>query len=404
MIEAVFEEMKAYVGFTAVDAAALRELRPLLEPGLDRVVSRFYEAVQSHAGTRAVLDGTPEQMRRLRATLLTWLRGLFGGEYGAAYCHDRDRIGRAHVRIGLPQHFALAAMEIVRAELDALLREAAPPELEAKRAALHRLLTLEIGMMAESYKQSHTQHVRQLEREAMQARLNEAEQMAQIGQLAASLAHEIKNPLAGISGAIEVIRDSLKRTDPHWPVLGEILRQIGRVDRTVKDLLVYSRPKPPRLQKCDVAGVAERVVRIVREDPLFQKLRFDVVTPGPVPLVEADEHQLEQVLMNLVLNAAQASSEGGLVRLTTTAADEDEVRVVVEDRGSGMTPDVLRRALEPFYTTKARGTGLGLPICRKIVEAHGGQLAIRSAPGVGTIVVVELPRTAPAAGQGTDER
>lgn len=396
----VFEEMKQYVGFTDEDAAHLRSLAAVVEPALPAVVDRFYRAVHASPGARAVLTGGSTQAESLRRSLLAWLRGLFSGRYEADYVRQRAQIGRTHVRVGLPQHFMIVAMEVVWQELRRVV--SAEPEGAAKLGALHKLLTLELGLMLNSYQESYATQVRQVERDAMQARLREAEQLAQIGQLAASLAHEIKNPLAGISGAIQIIRANLKESDPHWPVLGEVLRQINRLDRSVKDLLVYARPKPPRYQRCDLPRAVERVLTLLRKEPEFERIRFEYSLPRDLPALAADEHQLEQLLMNLLLNAAQASNAGGVVRLAAAARDSG-VQITIEDRGCGMTVEVTRRALEPFFTTKARGTGLGLPICRKIVEAHGGRLAIRSTPGEGTEVTVELPTRPPGEGLGVED-
>ncbi len=129
----------------------------------------------------------------------------------------------------------------------------------------------------------------------------------------------------------------------------------------------------------------------------MQRVRLECVNSQSLPVIAADENQLEQVLTNLLLNAAQASPEDGLVRLTTTA-QADGVRLAVEDRGHGMDEEVRRQAAEPFFTTKAKGTGLGLSICQKIVETHGGRMTIRSVVGEGTEVVVDLPAKPPAAG------
>ncbi len=399
----VFEEMKQYVGFGEEDAANLRALATAIEPRLPRVVDRFYQEVRRHPGARQALAESKEQGDMLQRTLLRWLRGLFCGVYDADYAHHRALIGRAHVRIGLPQHFMIVALEVVWQELEQAVRETSARQKAAKLAALHKLLTLDAALMLESYRESYTVRVRQVERDAIRARLNEAEQMAQIGHLAASLAHEIKNPLAGISGAIQVIRDSLTPDQPHWPVLGEVLRQINRLDRTVKDLLVYARPKPPQYRRCEIKRVIERVLTLLRKEPECERVRFECNGAADVPPIAADENLLEQLLMNLMLNAAQASREGGVVRLLT-APQGRGLRLIVADRGCGMTPDVARRATEPFFTTKARGTGLGLSICRKIVAAHGGTMSIRSEPGQGTEVVVELAEHPPAAAAGaTDE-
>jgi hypothetical protein len=400
---AVFEEMKQYVGFDEADAANLASLAARVGPHLPRVVELFCREAERHAGTRAVLSGGAAQAELLRRTLLAWLQRLFCGQYDADYCRERAQIGPTHVRIGLSQHYMFAAMEGIWQELKSIIESLPVRDKDAKLASLHKLLTLEIGVMLESYRESYTAQVRQIERDAMWARLREAEQLAQIGQLAASLAHEIKNPLAGISGAIQVIRANLKQTDPHWPVLGEVLRQINRLDRSVKDLLVFARPKPPQYQRCEVARVVERVLDLLRKETEFERIRFEYSVPRNLPPIAADEHQLEQLLMNLLLNAAQASAAGGLVRLTGTAQDGG-VRIVVTDHGCGMNAEVLRRAFEPFYTTKARGTGLGLPICRKIAEAHGGKIAVQSTPGKGTEVAVELlEKPPPPAAGAVDE-
>jgi len=133
---------------------------------------------------------------------------------------------------------------------------------------------------------------------------------------------------------------------------------------------------------------------LLNEESGFQRVQFEYAERERLPRIEADEIQLEQLLMNLLLNAAQASEEGGLVRLTTSKTPRG-VRLVVEDRGCGMNQETRRRALEPFFTTKSRGTGLGLPICSKIVEAHGGRLSIASTRGAGTTVTVDLPRFPP---------
>lgn len=397
-----FEELKSYVGFDEQDAANLRLLGTQVEALVPPALDRFYREILRHPGTRAILSEGPAQVARLRQTLADWLRGLFCGTYDDDYYAARARIGRVHVRVGLPQHYMFAAMQVLWEELERAIRRLRPADASVPLASLHKLLMLELGIMLESYKESYSQQIRHVEREAVHERLSEAEQLARIGQLAASLAHEIKNPLAGISGAIQVIRDSMKRDESHRPILDEVLRQVGRLDGTVKDLLVYARPKPPRFRQCNLEQWLARVLPMLRTQPEIQRVHFEYANSQRLPAVEVDENQLEQLLTNLLLNAAQASPSGGLVRLMTTA-QPDGVRLTVEDRGHGMDAEVCRRAMEPFFTTKAKGTGLGLPICRKIVEMHGGQIAIRSQVGKGTEVTVDLPLQPPASGGGVDD-
>jgi two-component system NtrC family sensor kinase len=291
----------------------------------------------------------------------------------------------------MPQHYMLTAMEMVWEILGEVVRDSNAPDPEAKLASLHRLLALETAVMLESYKEVYSQRLREEERTVAEEKLTQSEHLAQIGQLAASLAHEIKNPLAGISGAIQVLRDQMEGEDPRHAVIREILAQISRLDATVKDLLVYARPRPPEYRPCDLAATTHRVVKVVREGASVRAVPIAVHAETQVPPVPVDPRQVEQLIMNLVLNAAQACKMGGRVDVFVSSFDRTAVLEVV-DHGAGMTPEVLAKAFEPFFTTKAKGTGLGLPICKKIVEAHKGSITLDSQPGKGTRVRVELPQ------------
>lgn len=382
--------MKAYVGFDERDAANLRSLAAVVQPHLPAVVDHFYAEILRHPGARSVLAGGEAQVARLRGHLLNWLKTLFDGAYGQAYAEQRAVIGHVHVRVGLPQHYMFTALEIVRQELGEIIRRAGVADDAARLRSLDKLLTLETGMMLESYRASYTERVRQVEHEAMAERVARSERLAEIGQLAASLAHEIKNPLAGISGAIQVIREDIGPHNRHRAVLEEILRQIDRLDGTVKDLLTYARPQAPRVKPCRLSGVIERVAGLLRREPAFSRITLECQDCTELEPIEVDEHQIEQLLMNLLLNAAHASAPAGTVQLRI-ARDLNEVVILVLDRGQGMNENTLRRAFEPFYTTKARGTGLGLSICQRIVDAHRGSIQLRSEPGRGTVVEVRLP-------------
>jgi signal transduction histidine kinase len=394
-VEAVFAELKRYVGFTAKDAANVRSLAPVVEDHLPGLTERFYREILSYHGARQTLVEGSERAERLRGTLTTWLQSLLGGTYDAAYLQQRAQIGRVHVSLGLKQRYMCAAMEVIRQELKQAVLAADVPQADAKLDSLQKLLALESAIIVESYYGIFAEQVRETERSAVQEQLTQAEHLAQIGQLAASLAHEIKNPLAGISGAIQVIRDAMEPDAPHRPILAEVLRQINRLDQTVKDLLVYARPLPPRFERCDLKRVVERLMTVLQREPAMQRVRFEHRSDDhPAPVIEADENQIEQLLTNLVLNAAHASEDGGLVTLTTEPTSVG-VQLEVKDRGQGMDEETCRRALEPFFTTKSRGTGLGLPICQRIVESHGGTLAIRSIVGKQTTVTVRLPHHQP---------
>jgi two-component system sensor histidine kinase HydH len=178
---------------------------------------------------------------------------------------------------------------------------------------------------------------------------------------------------------------------PHRPIIREIIGQINRLDAAVKDLLIYAKPKPPTMQPCDLNSAINRVVRLLRGTAAFRQveLRFE---PLSVPLVPADENQIEQLVINLLVNAAHACEPNGGTIDVSLADEGGVIRLMVADTGEGMDEKIRQRAFEPFFTTKARGTGLGLSICRKIVDAHGAEITLASAKGAGTKVTIDFRR------------
>ncbi|MBP2672396.1 MAG: integral rane sensor signal transduction histidine kinase [candidate division NC10 bacterium] len=235
-------------------------------------------------------------------------------------------------------------------------------------------------------------------------RLDRAERLATLGQVAASLAHEIRNPLAGIAGAVGVMADELPDTDPRKEIMAEILSQVRRLTKTVQDLLAFARPAAPTFASCDLHQVLDRVLLLLAEDPVAKRMRLVRNYGFDVPRLEADDKQLGQVFLNLLLNAAQAVHGEGQVTITTrlnhaggadgepSASDGGQtVEVSVTDTGPGIPPGILPELFTPFFTTKPRGTGLGLAISRRIIEDHGGWIRAESPPGQGATFRIGLP-------------
>lgn len=386
-------QFERFVGFGPEDEANLRALAGPVESLIPGVVSQFYEAILRTPRARRVISAGDEQLARLRVTLQDWLASVFAGRYDEAYVDSRFRIGVAHVRVGLPQKYMPLAMEVVWRELVLGLRAKSVEGLGEKLRSLHKILTFDLTVMLEGYKDCYAEQARELERRAMEAKLSRAEHLAEIGQLAASLAHEIKNPLAGISGAIQVIGDSLGSESPYRSVVRDILGQISRMDATVKDLLLFARPTPANPRICQLDKLVLRVLQMLQEEPALRTVHIEFDEPGKPVLIYADEGQIEQLLINLILNAAHASADSGSIRIEAVAHDTQTI-LTVRDNGTGMPAEVKRRALEPFYTTKAKGTGLGLAICRRIAESNGGSIELESTPGKGTVVDVTLPNIA----------
>jgi signal transduction histidine kinase len=392
MPEPLFEELKSLIDFSPADEANLRLLAEPLDARIDHIAEQLYNKLQAHPAARSAIRESGASETRVRSTIADWLVGLLEGPYDQEYYQRRVRVGLVHARMRLPQHFMVAAMHLVRRALvDAVWDLPLHPDDKlAKVRSVHKIVDIETAVIMENFREGYAERVRQAERETVKERLRESEHLANIGQLAAALAHEIKNPLAGISGAIQVIAGDLAPDDSRRDVVDEILAQIDRMDATVRDLLVYARPKPPERQVHGVGAAVQRALTLLREEPAFDGI--EVHREGLDCDVEAliDPSQFQQVITNVLLNAAQACNQRGEITVRLSR-DNSAARVEVADTGGGMTRAEAERAFEPFFTTKARGTGLGLPICKRIMDAHDGRIRLQSREGKGTRVVIELP-------------
>jgi signal transduction histidine kinase len=389
-----FDELKRYVGFGDDDVHHLLSIGPIARPVLPFVIERFYDVLFEHPEARSVFSDGQAQVERLRASFSNWLETLFDGQYDENYFNARIAIGRRHVQVGLPQKYMPLAMEVVWRELRSQILNRSTPDVEPSLTSLHKLLMLDLTLMLGSFKERYSEEIRSLERRNMEGKLARARHLAEIGQLAASLAHEIKNPLAGISGAIQIIGASLPAESPYKSIVGDILAQITRVDATVKDLLLYARPSSAVFHEVDVSQLLHRITSVLREEPALRNI--DISFEPCEIRITADERLLEQLLINLILNAAHASPEHSIITVHAKR-DVDRFHLTVADKGCGMTPDILEQATDPFFTTKAKGTGLGLAICNRIAESHDGTISITSNVGEGTCVTVSFPyRTTPS--------
>jgi PAS domain S-box-containing protein len=228
------------------------------------------------------------------------------------------------------------------------------------------------------------------ERKQAEDRLREQAALARLGEMAAVVAHEVKNPLAGIRGALQVIGGRLPETSRDRAIMGDIVARLDSLNNIVQDLLVFARPMEPKLGAVPIADLVEQTAALVRKDPAHAGVNVRVT--GDRPVLRADAEQLQTVFLNLLLNAAQAAGAASDVEVTIACADE-QCRIEVRDRGPGIPPIVRERIFEPFFTTKHRGTGLGLPTAKRVVERHRGNIEIVCPETGGTTVAVTLPVT-----------
>ena len=228
-------------------------------------------------------------------------------------------------------------------------------------------------------------HYQQMER---------ADRLASVGEMSAGIAHEIKNPLAGIKGAITVLADDFSAEDPRREVIDKVLEQISRLDKAATDLLFFGRPGKPTLDYVDTNDLLKKTMFFVSQHPEAKNVHQTKEFTRNLPPVWVDGKQLQQVFFNIIINAIQAMKGDGTLLLQTDLVCEQgkqSVRVLIGDSGPGIKPEDLERIFTPFFTTKTQGTGLGLAICRQLVEQQGGTIELRSRVGEGTRVVIDLP-------------
>jgi two-component system sensor histidine kinase PilS (NtrC family) len=226
----------------------------------------------------------------------------------------------------------------------------------------------------------------------MQDRIERTERLAAIGRLAAGVAHEIRNPLAAISGSVELLRPSLQLDGEGRELMDIVTREAERLNRLITDLLDFARPRTPEKSALDVGLTLGEILRVVENDRRLNPTanRFHLAIAESLH-VAADPGQLRQVVLNLLLNAADATPGGEPIELSAIA-EGDVVRIEVRDHGPGIPPSVRPRIFEPFFTTKKGGTGLGLATVHRIIEEHHGSIEAADAPGGGTVFTVRLPR------------
>ncbi len=240
--------------------------------------------------------------------------------------------------------------------------------------------------LRESRKEIETMHRTQMSR---------AEHLATLGELATGLAHEIRNPLAGIAGVIEIIGRDLPPTSPAREMVKDVRTEINQINRILTDLLETARPHPPQMMRSNLNTTVEHAVMLARQQVLSQPIKIELERAPNLPDVEHDSDQIHQVVLNLMLNAVQAIDGPGTVKVAIGSQD-DCARIAVTDTGRGIPEPQISQIFRPFFTTKGNGTGLGLSLVRRIVDEHHGHINVTSKVGKGSTFEVLIPFSTPA--------
>jgi signal transduction histidine kinase len=374
-----YQELQRYVNWTDQDARRIERIGLLVMPYFVELVDDFYAEIQKHPEARSVITGGDEQIARLKKTLGRWLEELFAGPYDQDYVNRRWRVGLRHVEIGLNQVYTNAALSrLRRGLLDALEAEWNEDlrELVAARKALNILLDLDLAIIEDAYQTE------------FQRRQAATERLATIGKVAGGVAHELRNPLNVVKTSVYYLVNA-KNAPPEKikTHLERIERQVGVADRVITALNDFARLPLPQLDWVEVEPCLKDVLEL-NSMPPGVTIEWSLGTPSPAVL--ADRAQLQIILGNLIRNARDAMPQGGTLRLGA-CENRDTVEIMVQDTGVGIPPEDLSRILEPLYSTKAKGMGLGLSIAHEILSRHGGTLHVISQPGVGSTFTVRLP-------------
>lgn len=411
------EQRLAFLGLGDADLSLLAGLRPLLERHADALVGAFYRHLLSFAPTRALLVD-PAVKERLLGKQREYLLSLGRPQFDEDYLEERRRIGETHDRVGLPPRWYLGAYAHYYSLLAPLVSEqlrADPPRAETTLVALMRVLMLDAQIAMEAYIERQQRELEYLNRELAAAgrdlardlekgraalrqtthRAEAAEELASVATLVAGLAHEIGTPMGVIQGHAELLESAVS-DDKARHRLHTIREQIDRISRIIQALLNVSRPRAPVREPVALQPLIENTLSFLAEK--FQRRGVTVERRfEPVATILGDSEKLQQLLLNLFLNAVDAMPQGGTLGVSLAGRAEGGVEIRVADSGTGIPRDHLPRIFEPFYSTKpaGQGSGLGLVVARGIVRDHAGEIDVISEPGVGTEFSILLPGAAP---------
>jgi len=373
-----YQDLQHYVGWTEQDDHNVRAVAFMLAPHLNPLIDDFYAEIERHPSARKVITGGAVQIARLKGSLIRWIHELLTGPYDAGYVERRSRVGQRHVEIGLDQVYTNVALSRLRSGLVAALGAtwtADRTALVTTIQSLNKLLDLDLALIEDAYQAEYL------------ARQQRVERMAAIGQVGGGVAHELRNPLNVIKTSVYFLLNARTLTpEKRAEHLQRIERHVLLADGVITALSDFARMPVPDLKSVVVQRVMEEAVEA---NPPLDTVHVIHDWPADLPPVLADANQLRIVFANLVRNAREAMPQGGTLTLTGRAVD-GRVDVTVADTGVGIPAEELLRIMEPLYTTKARGLGLGLALSRAILEKNTGSLHVTSQPGTGTTFTVRL--------------
>lgn len=283
-----------------------------------------------------------------------------------------------HVTLEMEKYLEIVLYNIVGA-LTGLLSQREQEKSEA--------LQQSIIEQEEAYKQLRNQTEKLI---SIEEELRRSEKLATLGEMAAVLAHEIRNPLGSIRGTAEILKDDYPLNSDKHEFIEIQIKETERLNNVVEDFLRMAKQSNPEIKPCPIAIELETIVAILKNDAAISNVVITLDNISPALMIKGDAEKLRQALLNIMINGIQAVTEGGEIKISTEIAG-DYCELYIRDNGKGMDLETAAKIFEPFFTTKESGTGLGLAITRKIIAAHGGDISVASTPGKGSCFTIKLP-------------
>jgi signal transduction histidine kinase len=373
-----YRELQSYVGWSDEDRQRIVAIGPCLEPSLPALIDDFYAEIERHPNARKVITGGQAQIERLKGMLLNWVRELFVGRYDAAYVERRWRVGWRHVEIGLDQVYTNVALSRLRTGLVRTLHESwneNPQLLKETVRSLNKLLDLDLAIIEDAYQAEYI------------SRLQRNERLITLGQVAGGVAHELRNPLNVVKTSVYYLLHA-RNPSPEKKIehLHRIERHVVLADGVVTALSNFAKMPVPNLHPIPVESCVRAALEV---NTPGAGIEVAIDCPGSLPPVLADGDQLQIVFGNLLRNACDAMPHGGRLSIEGRQVDRT-VEVAISDTGVGIPRESVSRIMEPLYSTKARGLGLGLAIARAILDKSQGSLHVNSEEGRGSTFTVRL--------------
>jgi len=403
----------AYLDLGEEERILLEGLRPVIEAKADFFVAAFYRHLLTFGPTRQLLRD-PVVKARLMRKQREYLLSLAPPALDEAYVADRQHIGEMHERLGVEPRWYLGAYSLYFSLLVPLICESLADDIQrASHAviALQKVLTFDAQLAVEAYIARRERDLEYMADELAKEgrrlvhdyeeqgaalrrttqRAIEAEELASIATLVAGLAHEIGTPMGVIRGHAKMLESAVSSEDAAWR-LKTIQEQIGRISRIIQTLLNMARPRKAQRVSIALEPLLETTFSFLSEKLTGRGISLER-SFEPVRNVAGDPERLQQLFLNLFLNAADAMPDGGVLRVEMRESENEDVEIRVSDTGMGIPAQDIDRIFDPFFTTKeaGEGNGLGLMVCKGIVGDHGGCIDVKSTPGAGTEFEILLP-------------